>query len=101
MERTVSERTERPLVQAPSAIGAIGGSHDPPIVTSAGVLSRIQGSLVLDTQGLGWRDDIHRVPVVGPYPGPQGIAIFGRRVYIGRRLSIDSFSVIVDGRGQR
>jgi hypothetical protein len=101
MDRTVSERPYRNPVCAPQAIGATLGSHDPPIVTSAGVLSRIQGHLVLDTQGLGWGDDIHKAPVAGRYREPQGIAIFGRRIYVGRGLGVDSFSVIVDERSPR
>ncbi|HEX2224804.1 MAG TPA: hypothetical protein VHN15_11420, partial [Thermoanaerobaculia bacterium] len=36
--------------------GGTRGSFDPPLVSSAGVITRLQGLLCLDNQGLGWND---------------------------------------------
>ena len=97
MERTVTERPYRVAKSAPPSMGALLGSHDAPIVTSAGVLSRVQGSLVLDTQGLGWGDVECKVRVAGRYREAQGIAMLGRQIFIGRGLGVDSFVIGVDG----
>lgn len=73
--------------------GGTRGSFDPPLVSSAGVIARLQGMLCLDNQGIGWDDsELHpKVPVPGIYDRTQGIAMFGRQVYIGHGLGVRSY----------
>jgi hypothetical protein len=73
--------------------GGTRGSFDPPLVCSAGVIARLQGMLCLDNQGIGWDDsELHpKVPVPGIYDRTQGIAMFGRQVYIGHGLGVRSY----------
>ncbi len=62
------------------------GSYDPPIACSAGVVARLRGRISLDNKEAGWNEDgdLHpSAPVSGSYDRPQGIAMFGRRIYIG------------------
>lgn len=73
--------------------GGTRGSFDPPLVSSAGVIARLQGMLCLDNQGIGWDDaELHpRVLVPGIYDRAQGITMFGRQVYIGHGLGVRSY----------
>lgn len=74
-------------------IGGSRGSFDPPLVSSAGIVARLQGMLALDNQGIGWNDaTLHpSVPVPGIYDRTQGIAMFGRQIYIGHGLGVRSY----------
>ncbi len=74
------------------------GSHDPPIVCSAGVIARIQGYMCMSSRRIGWDDrDLHpRAPVPGIYDKPQGIAMFGRRVYIGHGLGVRAYRLVLE-----
>ncbi|HSS50430.1 MAG TPA: hypothetical protein VLX28_15945 [Thermoanaerobaculia bacterium] len=74
-------------------IGGARGSFDPPLISSAGVIARLQGMLTLDNQGIGWNDAVLHPssPVPGVYDRSQGIAMFGRQVYIGHGLGVRSY----------
>lgn len=78
--------------------GGMPGSYDVPVLCSAGVVARLQGSVCIDSQGLGWSDEAFqpRVPVPGLYQRAQGLAMFGRRVYIGQGLGVRSFRIDVE-----
>lgn len=71
------------------------GSHDVPLICSAGVIARLQGSLCIDFQGLGWSDSDFqpKVLVPGLYQMAQGMAMFGRRVYIGHGMGVRSYQI--------
>ncbi len=65
------------------------GSWDAPVVTSAGVLARVPGALHLLARGMGWRDrSDRRLPLPVRYNEVQGLAVFGRRVFIGVGLGV-------------
>lgn len=77
-------------------IGGSRGSYDPPLVCSAGVVARLQGKIAIDNQGIGWDDSVLHpsTPVPGIYDKPQGIAMFGRQVFIGHGLGVRSYSLV-------
>lgn len=77
--------------------GTVGGSYEAPIVCSAGVVSRLGGSLCVDTQGIGWNDASFQLKVTLPgiYEGRQGMAMFGRRIYIGYGPGVKSYRLAV------
>jgi len=81
----------------PEAVG-MPGSHDVPLVCSGGVVARLQGSICIDFQGLGWSDESFqpKVPIPGLYQMPQGMAMFGRRIYIGHGMGVRSFLVSIE-----
>jgi hypothetical protein len=68
------------------------GSWDLPIVTSAGVVTRVPGAMHLLRRGLGWAERGQvRLPLPVRYAGVQGLAIFGRRVFAGVGLGVRCF----------
>ncbi len=75
--------------------GGVAGSHEAPIITSAGVISRLEGSLCLDSQGIGWNDESFQVKaaVPGLYQGRQGMAVFGRQIFIGYGPGVKSYRI--------
>jgi hypothetical protein len=74
------------------------GSHDTPLISSIGVIARLQGSLYIDSQGIGWSDDSFQVkaPVPGLYQQAQGLALFGRRIYMGHGMGVRSYKVQIE-----
>jgi hypothetical protein len=81
----------------PEAVG-MPGSYDVPLVCSAGVIARLQGSVCIDFQGLGWSDESFqpKVPVPGLYQMAQGMAMFGRRIYMGHGMGVRSYLVSIE-----
>jgi hypothetical protein len=81
----------------PEAVG-MPGSYDVPLVCSAGVIARLQGSVCIDFQGLGWSDESFqpKAPVPGLYQTGQGMAMFGRRIYIGHGMGVRSFVIDIE-----
>ncbi len=68
------------------------GSWDTPVVTSAGVIARVPGSIHLLNRGMGWADRASpRLALPVRYAGTQGLAIFGRRVFVGVGLGVRCF----------
>jgi hypothetical protein len=68
------------------------GSWDAPLLCSAGVLARVPGSLQLLSHGLGWRprsSSIQRLEL--RYTRPQGLALYGRRVFLGAGMGLRAF----------
>ncbi|NJL27209.1 MAG: hypothetical protein HC897_04625 [Thermoanaerobaculia bacterium] len=78
-------------------LGSARGSFDPPLLCAAGVIARLQGKLVLDNQGIGWNSDVlhPHVAIPGTYDRAQGIAMFGRQVFIGHGLGVRSYRVVL------
>jgi hypothetical protein len=62
------------------------------------VIARLQGSICIDFQGLGWSDESFqpKVPIPGLYQMPQGMAMFGRRIYIGHGMGVRSYLVSIE-----
>lgn len=91
----------RPAMKGPESLGR-PGSFDVPLLCSAGVVARLQGSVCLDSQGLGWSDEAYqpRVPVPGLYQRAQGMAMFGRRVYIGHGMGVRSYRIDIEEPGE-
>lgn len=90
------DRTDNLLENAPIP----HGSYDPPVICSAGAVTRCRdGYLRLDNQEIGWSTEggeLHpRVAVEGGYEGPQGIAMFGRRIYVGQGTRVLCFQIRV------
>lgn len=77
------------------------GSRDIPLLCSAGVVARLQDGLRLDSQGLGWSDAVFqpRCSIEGSYAEPQGMALFGRLVYLGRGLDVVCCQLQVEEEG--
>ncbi|MDP2341430.1 MAG: hypothetical protein Q8O67_10750 [Deltaproteobacteria bacterium] len=70
------------------------GSFDPPLVTSAGVISRVPGYLHLDTQGLDWSDySRSQIHLEGRYERAGGLALFGRKVFVGVGMGVRCFTI--------
>jgi hypothetical protein len=70
------------------------GSFDAPLVTSAGVVSRVPGRLHLDTQGLDWSDASRsQVLLEGRYERAGGLALFGRQVFVGTGMGVRCFTI--------
>ncbi len=68
------------------------GSWDIPIVTSAGVIARVPGAMHLLSRGMGWAEHAgSRLALPVRYAGVQGMAIFGRRVFVGVGLGVRCF----------
>ena len=68
------------------------GSWDIPIVTSAGVIARVPGAMHLMSRGMGWSERAGaRLSLPVRYAGVQGMAIFGRRVFVGVGLGVRCF----------
>jgi len=86
----------RAAMRGPESAG-MPGSYDVPLLCSAGVVARLRGSIRLDCQGLGWSDESYqpKVPVPGLYQRAQGMAMFGRRVYIGQGMGVRSYRIDV------
>lgn len=86
-------------VEGPDGQG-IRGSHEAPVLCSAGALVRLQGSLRLISHPFGWGEDPLRrgeeVRIPGLYDRAQGIALFGRRVYVGHGLGVRSYRITVE-----
>ncbi len=84
-------------MEGPEALG-VRGSYDVPIICSAGVIARLQGSVSIDFQGLGWSDETFqpKATVPGLYQRAQGMAMFGRRIYIGHGMGVRSYLVLVE-----
>jgi hypothetical protein len=84
----------RPPMTGLESLGLLG-SHDVPLVCSAGVIARLQGSVCIDFQGLGWSDgDFQpKIAVPGHYQTPQGMAMFGRRFYIGHGMGVRTYLI--------
>jgi hypothetical protein len=84
-------------MEGPEALG-VRGSYDVPIICSAGVIARLQGSVSIDFQGLGWSDETFqpKAAVPGLYQSAQGMAMFGRRIYVGHGLGVRSHLVLVE-----
>lgn len=82
----------RSPMTGPESLGR-PGSYDVPLLCAGGVISRLQGSVTLDSQGLGWSDEVFRpqAEVPGLYQRSQGMAMFGRRIYIGHGMGVRSF----------
>jgi hypothetical protein len=82
----------RSPMTGPESLGR-PGSYDVPLLCAGGVIARLQGSVTLDSQGLGWSDEVFRpqAEVPGLYQRSQGMAMFGRRVYIGHGMGVRSF----------
>jgi hypothetical protein len=80
----------------PEAVGILG-SRDVPLVCSAGVVARLQSRVAIDCQGLGWSDEsaTRDVPVAGLYAVSQGLAMFGRRVYLGHNLGVRCLRIVI------
>lgn len=80
----------------PEAVGILG-SRDVPLVCSAGVVARLQGRVGIDCQGLGWSDESasRDVEIGGLYREAQGMAMFGRRVYIGHAMGVRCLRIVV------
>jgi hypothetical protein len=75
------------------------GSHDPPLLCAAGMIVRLQGQLLLDNQGFGWAEGerLASAVVPGSYEFSQGLAIFGRRVFLGYRDQVMAFDLLLEG----
>jgi hypothetical protein len=86
----------RMAMRGPESVG-MPGSYDVPVLSSAGVVARLQGSVCLDSQGLGWSDETFqtKVPIPGRYQRAQGLAMFGRRVYAGEAMGVRSYRIDV------
>ena len=68
------------------------GSWDTPIITSAGVIARVPGAMHLLGRGMGWSERASsRLSLPVRYAGIQGMAIFGRRVFVGVGLGVRCF----------
>lgn len=68
------------------------GTWDAPIITSAGVIARVPGSMHLLHRGLGWSEQKgSHLALPVRYAGVQGLAIFGRRVLIGVGMGVRCF----------
>jgi len=68
------------------------GSWDIPIITSAGVIARVPGAMHLLSRGMGWAEHAGSLlPLPVRYAGVQGMAIFGRRVFVGVGLGVRCF----------
>ena len=88
-------------MKGPESMGR-PGSFDVPVLCSAGVVARLPGSVCLDSQGLGWSDEAYqpRVPLPGLYQRAQGMAMFGRRVYIGHGMGVRSYRIDIEEPGE-
>ncbi len=65
------------------------GTWDQPILCGAGVIARVPGALHLMARGLGWGSQRRsRLSLPVRYAAKQGLAIFGRRVFIGVGLGV-------------
>lgn len=68
------------------------GSWDPPIITGAGVIARVSGSVQLMSNGMGWHAmRTERAAVHSRYNEAQGLALYGRRVFYGRGMGVGCF----------
>jgi hypothetical protein len=68
------------------------GSWDIPIITSAGVIARVPGAVHLLSRGMGWAErGPSRLSLPVRYGGVQGMAVFGRRVFVGVGLGVRCF----------
>ncbi|MDP9119999.1 MAG: hypothetical protein M3O15_01305 [Acidobacteriota bacterium] len=81
----------------PESVGT-AGSFDVPLLCSAGVIARLQSSICIEPQGLGWSDASAqpKAPIPGLYQMTQGMAMFGRRVYIGHGMGVRSYVVEIE-----
>lgn len=63
----------------------IAGSFDPPVLCGAGILVRVNGSVRADATGIGWSEasQYTACPVDGLYEKQQGIALYGRSLFVG------------------
>jgi hypothetical protein len=97
LDRSNVAGSGRAAMSGPESMG-MTGSLDVPLLCSAGVVARLQSSLCLDSQGLGWSDESfqRKVPIAGLYRQAQGLALFGRRVYAGLGMGVCSYRIDVE-----
>lgn len=83
-------------VRSDGIIGAtVKGSFDPPVISSAGVLARTAGALFCDGGNTQWGHRIERAALDNTqYDRPQGIALFGRQVFVGCGGAVLGFDLV-------
>ncbi len=85
-------------MRGPEGVGGVLGSWDAPVLCSAGAVARLQDYVFLDSQGIGWSSEVFqsKARATGTYERSQGVAIFGRRVFIGHGLGVRSYRLEVE-----
>lgn len=75
------------------------GTKEPPLLSPAGIIARLPTGLYLDSQGLDWGGYRSKVAIPGAYDQPQGLAMFGRRIFAGHRRQVHCFELVPEPAG--
>lgn len=83
----------RPRVIEAARFGGTKGSHEPSLLCSAGIITRMHRRLHF--RGLEWNEQIETYSdLPGDYPHPSGLAISGRQILTAGELQICAFRLV-------